>query len=207
MAWNADIPALTNTIAADVPKIELNFQCLNDRFAYGTIWIPAGAMIPLSTNGAEYGITEKATNDIMLEYYAFDATTEEYVAVNLVMPEDYALGTLKAKFFWSSAAGSTAADTVEWQIAGRTFADDAGLDAAVGTPQVISDALLANAGADLQVSGATPATTITGTPALNEFMHIKFSRNVGGTDDMTEDAWLFGVLIQYGRTNAAVTAW
>jgi hypothetical protein len=44
-------------------------------------------------------------------------------------------------------------------------------------------------------------------------VHFKLSRNVGGTDDMVEDAWLFGALIQvtetfpdYSGTNAIV-AW
>jgi hypothetical protein len=63
------------------------------------------------------------------------------------------------------------------------------------------------------ISAATPAVTIGGSPALGDLVHFKISRNVGGTDDMTEDAWLFGVLIQISETfpdasgTNAVAAW
>ena len=176
---------------------------------YATIWIPAGAFISNTTNGCDAPVfTERATNDIMNEYIAFDATTEEYAGVNFSMPGNWDLGTIKVKFYWSSASGSTTADTVEWEIGGVAISDNDALDVAIGTTQVISDAILANDGADLQVSGATPAVTIAGTPALYDFLSMKISRNVSGTDDMTEDAWLFGVMIQYATDNLeAMTAW
>ena len=128
MVWNADNPALGNAVGDDIADIEENFQCLNDRFAYEPLWIPAGAMIPLSTNGATYGINEYATNDIMYDYYAFDASTEQYVAFNVVFREDYDLGTVKAKFYWTTATGSTAADTVEWEIGGRSVGNSSVID-------------------------------------------------------------------------------
>ena len=71
---------------------------------------------------------------------------------------------------------------------------------------MISDVVLAGVEACLHISGATPSITIGGTPALGDLVHFKISRNVSGTDDMTEDAWLFGVLIQYKKSND-VTAW
>jgi hypothetical protein len=65
------------------------------------IWIPAGAMIPLTTNGAQAGTTEFVTTDLMFDYLAFDTATEEFAAFNIVMPPSWNLGTVKAKFFWS----------------------------------------------------------------------------------------------------------
>lgn len=172
---------------------------------YKNIFIPAGAMVSTATNGAVYAEKEYATNDINMGYLAFDGATEEYAEFQLPMPEDWDRSTIKAKFFWSSATGSTAADTVEWEIAAGALADSDAIDAALGTAQVISDALLADNGTDLQISGATPAITVGGTPALGELVHFKVSRNVGGTDNMTEDAWLFGVWIQYKAANAVVS--
>ena len=141
-----------------------------------------------------------------MDYLAFDGAAEEFAEFQLPMPEKWDRSTVKAKFFWSSATGSTTGDTVEWEILAGALSNDDAIDAALGTAQVISDALLADAGADLQVSGATPAITVGGTPALGDLVHFKVSRNVGGTDDMTEDAWLFGCWIQYKCTNA-VAAW
>jgi hypothetical protein len=173
---------------------------------YQTMWIPANAMTPTDTNGAEMGTTEYAANDINMDYLAFDGTTEEFAEFQLPMPENWDRSTIKAKCFWSSATGSTAGDTVEWELQGGALSDDDAIDAALGTAQVISDTLLADNGTDLQVSAATPAITVGGTPALGDLVHFKVSRNVGGTDDMEEDAWLFGVWIQYKCTNA-VAAW
>lgn len=173
---------------------------------YQTVYVPAAGMTPTTTNGAAAGTNEYATQDINIDYLAFDGATEEFAEFQFPMPENWDRGTIKAKFFWSSASGSTAADTVEWEIQAGALSDDDAIDAALGTSQVISDALLADNGADLQVSGATPAMTVGGTPAIGDLIHFKVSRNVGGTDDMTEDAWLFGVWIQYKVANT-VSAW
>lgn len=173
---------------------------------YETIFVPAGAMTSTATNGATYSTYEYETNDINVNFLEFDGATEEFAEFQFPMPEQWDLGTLKAKFFWTSPVGSTAGDTVEWEIQAGALSDNDAIDAALGTSQVISDILLANSGADLQISGATPAITVGGTPALGDLIHFKVSRNVGGTDDMAEDAWLYGCLIQYMTSNIAV-AW
>jgi len=204
MTWNADVPKAANQILADVEDVNENLKCL----AYINMWIPAAAMIPLDTNGATFGTYEYATNDVMLAYYAFpDGAVNINVAANVVMPENWNRGTVKAKFMWSSATGSTAGDKVEWQIKGLAVGDNDAIDAAyTDAGEVISDTLLANNGGDIQVSAATPAVTINGTPALTDLVNFKISRSVAGDDDMAEDAWLFGVYLQLG-INEAITAW
>jgi len=180
---------------------------LHARSQYDLIWIPAGAMIPTDTNGAAPGTKEFATNDIMVDYLDFDTTTEEYAAFNLVMPENWDLGTIKAKFYWGPATDSGAeADTVEWEIAAGALSNDDAIDATLGTSQVISDAVLAGESADLHITSATPAITVGGTPALGDMVHFKVSRNVGGSDNHAYDARLFGVLIQI-KTDQDITAW
>ena len=175
--------------------------------AYEVTYVDAGALVPCTTNGALQGTKEYGTNDIDLDYYAFDGgVTEERVQFKLRMPEGWDLSTLKAKFVWSSDTGSTATDTVEWAIKAGALSDNDAIDAALGTPQVISDVLLADNGADLQVSAATPAITIGGTPALGDMIVFEVYRNTDGTDVMAEDAWLFGIEIQY-RVRKQITAW
>jgi hypothetical protein len=174
---------------------------------YANIYVDAGAMVPCTTDGAEPGTHEYATNKIDLDHYAFDSgSTKERVQFKMVMPEDWDRSTIKVKFYWSSATGSSIADTVEWAIRGRAISDDDPIDGAFGTAQVISDAVLAADGGDLQVSAATPALTIGGTPALGDMIVFEVYRNTDGTDDMAEDAWLMGVMIQYQKA-FAITAW
>lgn len=200
LATNAETAAGTATDKVLTPS---NLAAV---YQYQTLYIPASAMTPATTNGAAAGKAETSSNKLNMNYLAFDTTTEEMAHFQLAMPEGWDRSTIKAKFFWSSATSSTAGDTVEWELACVAISDNDALDAAVGTSQVISDTLLADNGGDLQVSGATPALTVGGTPALADMVHCRVSRNVGGTDDMTEDAWLFGAWIQYKVTNT-VAAW
>ncbi len=175
---------------------------------YRTIYIDAGAMVPCTTNGAESGTNEYGTNDIDWDYFAFDdGATEERVQFKLVMPEAWNEGTIKVKLYWSSATGSTAGDTVEWGIKGGAISDNDAIDAALGGDQTISDTLLANNGDDLQVAGATGAFTISGVPAEADIITFEVYRNTDGTDDMEEDAWLFGVWIQYLESSTEPSAW
>lgn len=177
-------------------------------FDYDTIWIPASAMVSTTTNGAAASSYEFGTNDNMVDYLAFDGATEEYAAFNIPMHEAWDRSTIKAKFYW--APGDSACsenDTVEWQLAGQAISNDDALDVAMGDAgEVISDAVTAGKDGDLHITSATPAITVGGTPALADMVHFKVSRNIGGDDDMTEDAWLFGVLIQYKKTNVTA-AW
>ncbi len=165
-------------------------------------------MVSTTTNGAETGTNEYTTNDIEWDYFAFDGgATEERIQFKIALPDSWDLGTIKAKFYWSSATSSTSGDTVEWGLKAGALADSDAIDTALGTPQVITDTLLANNGTDLQISSATPAITIAGTPALGELTTFEAYRNTDGTDDMTEDAWLFGIAIQYKKLSTAVAIW
>ena len=201
LATAAEVAAGTDTERA------VTASGLASTYQYDTIFIPAGAMAPTDTNGGEAGSNEYGTNDNQFDYYAFDTTTEEYVAFSAPMPENWDRSTIKAKFFWTTASGSSENDTVEWQIAGQAISNDDALDVAMGDAgEVISDAVTDGVDADLHITAATPAVTIGGTPALGDLIHFKISRNVGGTDDCAEDAWLLGVWIQYKITNE-VAAW
>lgn len=178
-----------------------------------TIWVPATAMIPLDTAGASAQLVETTTHDNMRLAYAFDGATKQYAAFEVAMPEGWDRGTIKAKFYWGAESGSSAGDTVEWEIAATALGDSDALDVAQGAAQVVSDTLLANDGGDMQVTAATPAVTVGGTPALGDVLNFKVARNVTGTDDMTEDALLYGVLLQFTESfpdaaaGVAVAAW
>jgi len=195
----------------NVDQVVTDLNSLDKRAPeYNIIWVPASAMTALTTNGAEGGSSEYATNDdVLLNYYAFDTTTEEYVGFGIVMPENWDRSTIKAKFYWSPGSSScSAGDTVEWQIQGIALSNDDNIDTTefTDTGEVISDVVLTDKNLEMHVTAATPAITVNGTPALGDFVYFKISRNVGGTDAMAYDAWLFGVAIQYRMTNT-VAVW
>ena len=173
--------------------------------AYENIWVPASSMTAKTTNGAEFGETEFATNDIMKSYYFFDTSTEEFIMFDIVMPENWDRGAIKAKFYWAPSDDTGAVtETVEWELGGIAISNDDAIDANITGAQIIYDTILAGEDVDLHISGATPAITIAGTPALGDLIQFEASRNVGGTDDYGADARLFGILIQYKASNAVV---
>ena len=225
--WNTDNPKIGNTIAGDIPDIEENLQELHDVIEaitngtlgtttaadflvdattkVKTLYIPASDFVPTTTNGcASLANVELATNDLQIEYLAFDDATEEYACCFKPMPEDWDLGTVKAKVFWYGAPGCSAADTVEWEILIGAASDDDALDRSVTGSFPANDAITADG--DLQVTPATDAITVHGTPAKGDLLVFKVSRNVAGTDDMEEDAHFLGLWIQY-TADVKATAW
>jgi hypothetical protein len=165
---------------------------------FESFYVPANAMTPRTTNGASPGTVELATNKVMIDTMDFDQTTSEGVQFTFDMPDDWDLGTVKAKFDWTAASGS---GTVTWTLAGRAFADNDAYDQAFGTAQSVTDTLLlAN---DKHGTSATSAITIAGTPALGDECIFEITRDI--SDTLTADAQLRGVHIQY-KTLSTVTA-
>lgn len=107
---------------------------------------------------------------------------------------------------WASENGFFCSDDVTWGVRAGALGDGDTIDTALGTSVTVNDVLLADNGTELQITEATAALTVGGTPALNDVLIFEIFRNVGGTDDMPEDAWLFGIKIQY-LENQEVAEW
>ena len=177
------------------------------RDIYKTIYIDAAEMIPSTTNGALQGTTEWPTNDVDIDQLAFDGgVTPERAQFKIKFPENWDLGTLKVKFDWTGAPGCVLENTVEWRIKAKAVRDSDAIDVAMGTRQFIVDTVIENDGTDWQTSGATPALTVGGTPAIGCTVLFEIDRNGPGSDTMAEDALLYGLTIQY-KKSGAVTAW
>jgi len=156
-------------------------------------------MKPCTTDGATTGNNEYGTAVTDTDYFAFPKATSKRVQFKTRLPIGWDLGTVTAQFDWSSATGSTIGDTCEWGIKAVALRNGDAMNTALGTPQVISDTLLVSDGAQNQATASTPALTIGGTPAARALCVFEVYRNVAGTDDMTEDAWLFGVEITFAN--------
>jgi len=196
------------TLTSSATAVTCNKALIADNLAeYGTVYIDAGAMVPSTTNGAAAGTNEYGTNDIDFDYFAFDpGVTEERVQFKLVMPEDWdrSDATMKAKFYWADDTTGSAAETVEWGIKAGALANDVAIDTALGTAVTISDTVLASS--DMHITSATAVIVVAQAQALGDMIVFEVFRNTDGTDNMDDDAWLFGVLFQYKKDNT-VSAW
>ncbi|MBF0284800.1 MAG: hypothetical protein HQL51_10125 [Magnetococcales bacterium] len=179
-----------------------HFQVMNPTVSSGglqSIWIPAAAMTPRTTNGAASGSVETTTHKVMLSTLDFDASTLEYAQATVRMPKSWDEGTVTAIFVWSHASTSTNFGVV-WGGQGVALSDDDAGDAAFGTAQTVIDT--GGTTNDLYQSAATSAITLGGSPAEGDAVIFQFYRNASdGSDTLAIDARLHGVLLNY-TTNA-----
>ena len=97
-----------------------------------TIWVPATAMYPETTNGAELAQTVLTAGNPELKAFAFDTTTAEAVQFNVSFPESWDESTITFQTFWSASGTNTG--TGGFTLAGCSVANDIDYDLAFGTP-------------------------------------------------------------------------
>jgi hypothetical protein len=159
--------------------------------------LSAAGSWPSITSGAQPPIqAETTTNRVNFYYVGFADGATSHTNWALAMPSDYNGGTVTAVFYWIAPSAST--NSVVWGMSGRAFNDSDVLDQAFGTVQTVTDA---NGGTDdVNISAATAAITLAGTPAAGSYVQFKAERQGGaGGDTLTAIAELLQVRITYTR--------
>jgi len=165
-----------------------------------TVWVPSGAMTARTTNGAASGTVETTTNKVMFKTLDFDTSTQEFAQFSIRMPKSWNESTITAVFTWSHASTTTNFGVV-WALQAIALSNDDAGDTAFGTEQVIADT--GGTTNDVYVTGSTPAITIGGTPAEQDWVVFQVKRvPSNGSDTMAIDARLHGVTL-YITTDAA----
>ena len=198
-----ELETLTDTSDAD----SLHTHDLKaDLSQYENMYIPANQFIPTASIGCAALSTSELANNLIIEFLSFDGSTQEFACCSLPMPEDYDLGTIKAKFFYVPSNGCSAGDIVTWAFDCIAIADDEAIAGSPATVQSVDDTITAGVENDLHITAATPAITTNYT--AGDYLIIKINRDsASGNDDMAEDAKLLGVWIQYKTLTTAVAAW
>jgi len=168
-----------------------------------TIFIPASSMIAATTNGAASAQLETATNKQNYSVLDFDATTDESAHFQIAMPKGWDEGTITYQVWWSSTATDT--DGVAWALEAGSYGDNEAIDAAFGTPIVVTDACQSAAG-EVYITAESAALTIAGSPAAGDICFFRFFRDISdAADTATEDARLIGIKLFY-NTNTITDA-
>lgn len=172
----------------------------SDLVGQQTIWVPAAAMTPATTNGAAFGTAETTTNKVMTRTLDFDASTEEFAQFMIQMPKGWNEGTLIAQFIWTHGATTTNFG-VCWGIEAVAFANDDALDTAWGAEVDTADT--GGTTGDVYITDESAAVTAAGAPGAEELVAFRITRVVANAGDtMAVDAKLIGVKIHY-TTDAA----
>jgi hypothetical protein len=164
----------------------------------GSILLTAAGGWPSLTNGCQPPQSaQTTTNQVNFYYLGFpDGATTTFANWAIPMPGDYNGGTITAVFYW--VAGNASTNSVVWGLAARAYADSDVLDQAFGTQQQVTDANQAND--DVNISAATPAITIGGTPAAGNFVQFRANRDpANASDTLAATAELLAIRITYTR--------
>lgn len=165
-----------------------------------TVWMPAAAMVRQTTNPpAALVTTELATNDIMLSYLAFDATTQENAQFSFPAPKGMDEGAgVSFRVRWSHGAAVTNFGTA-WQLQALGIGDNEAMDAAMGTGIIVTDT---GGTTDRQyTSPESDRVTIAGA-SEGDLCFFRISRIPGNAaDNLSVDARLIGVEV-FLYTNA-----
>lgn len=163
-----------------------------------SIWVPAGAMIPQTTNGAQWGITELASTKPTIQTLDFDSATAEYANFSLRMPKRWNASTVTVAFTWKCSNANT--NSVVWAAATLAIRDGDDLSAVFGTAQTVTDAH-SNSTTKVNISAATSAITAAGTTGSECQLYFRIYRDAtNGSDTVAQDAQLLGVTVYYTAT-------
>lgn len=168
-------------------------------FGQHSIMLTSGK--PNVTNGPASYSAETATNKTPIVGYAFDASTEESMWFDFVLPKSWDGGPFSCMGFWG-ATGGTAGQGVVWGFSARVLTDTSDWDAANGAEVTVTDTLTAHDSEHItDVSAAiTPSGDLGGGPKR---VKLKVARKVGdAADTLAADAILQGVLVLYGVSAA-----
>jgi hypothetical protein len=163
-----------------------------------TIWIPALAMYPNTTNGAEAAQVE-LSNGPEIKVLDFDKDSDEFAQFTVAFPKSWNAGTVTFQAFFT--ATSTDTGTAAWGLSGVSFADNDDINTAFGTQVVATAKAHSGTSNDLDVASVSGAVTIAGSPGANEQVFFQISRDVSA-DSLNADARLLGIKLFF-TTNAA----
>ena len=163
-----------------------------------TIWVPAVAMYPNTTSGAEAAQVE-LSNGPEIKVLDFDKTSDEFAQFAVAFPKSWNEGTVTFQAFFT--ATSTNTGTTAFVLQGVALADNGDLNTAFGT--AVGPTAKAHSGTsnDLDVTAESGAVTIAGSPGVDEYVFFQISRDVSA-DDLDADARLLGVKLFF-TTDAA----
>jgi hypothetical protein len=164
-----------------------------------SIWVPALAMYPNTTNGCGDLAQVELSNGPEIKTLDFDKDSDEFAQFAVAFPKSWNEGTVTFQAFFT--ADTTNTGTTAWGLSGVAIADDDSINTAFGTQVVATAKAMSGTANDLAVANESGAVTIAGSPSVNEEVFFQISRDVSA-DSLTADAKLLGIKLFF-TTDAA----
>jgi hypothetical protein len=167
------------------------------------LYIPASAMKNTATSPASCGDTyDSGAGDVTFSVCAFDTgATEERADFQIALPKSWNEGTLTFIPI-STCTGCSASQTIQYELGCGAISHDDPTDATIGTRQTSS--VTVTAANDSLVGAESSAITCGGTPAENDLIAFRVSRDTS-VDNGAGDALLIGLKV-FWTDNASTLA-
>jgi hypothetical protein len=165
-----------------------------------SIWIPAVAMYPSTTNPcADHAQVETTALRPDLKVLDFATGADDFAQFSVAFPKSWNEGTVTFQPFWTVTGTNTG--TVAWALAGIAVSSDDTINTAFGTAAVTTALAHSGTSNDLMVSVESGAITIAGSPAAADCCFFQISRDVSAVDQ-SGSARLIGIKLFF-TTDAA----
>jgi len=164
-----------------------------------SVWVPAVAMYPNSTNGCADIAQVELSNGPEIRTLDFDKDSDENAQFAVAFPKSWNEGTITFQAYFT--ADSTNTGTVSWVLAGVACADNDTINATFGTGVAPTAKAHSGTANDIDVTAESGAVTIAGSPSTDEQVFFQVTRDVSA-DDLTADAKLLGIKLFF-TTDAA----
>ena len=165
-----------------------------------SIWIPAAAMYPSTTNPcADLEQVETTALRPDLKVLDFATGADEFAQFTVAFPKSWNEGTVTFQPFWTVTGTNTG--TVAWGLSGIAVTSDATINTAFGTAAVTTALAHSGTSNDLMVSVESGAITIAGSPSTDDVCFFQVNRDVSA-DNQSGDARLVGIKLFF-TTDAA----
>ena len=167
-----------------------------------TLYISAGGMTPLMTNGAVPGVIEMS-GFVVLKTLDFDPDTSQYAQFEVTMPKSWDKQDLAFQLVWSHETTATNYD-VEWRVYAWTVTEAGALDVSSNNRVAVVDTG-GTADAKYTSNETDPLTVFDGNtsnpPVDGDLLFIQVERNAGNvTDTLAVNARLQGLRLFYNTT-------
>jgi len=154
-----------------------------------TIFVPAAAMYPNTTNGCADLEQVELTNGPEMKCLDFDASADEFAQFSIAMPKSWDEGTITFQAMFSVTGTDTG--TTIWSMSGVSVSDDATCDVTFGSAVAVTAKAHSGTSNDLNVTAESGVIAIKNAQ-VDTLTFFQISRSAT-SDSQTADARLMGI--------------
>jgi len=198
---NADVYAIVDDPSGSPATQKITHRNLQQVVLTKDDWIYPHDMIPFVTDGASLGAVRDLGTNVALRTMDFADAADDSISFVWHPPEEWDALTVTFALVWTNQSGM-AAEVIDFDLSGRSYADSDALNQAPGSAQIAADTFTAQD--DYQKTAFSPAITLAGTPLNGQANIFKLTMDTT-TSTLTGNCEIIALILRYGTVNQGST--